>query len=319
VVYGENWIILGAFDREAKLHEDPREFQKALHDELLKTKNDFRRLLNQYQLFTELAQENTFDFVSFNQFVQYLLREVQISVRRNPDSAPGGLVYADGIFVYPRLIQKGPSSSFVGLRETLERRLRERAALLRLPLYFSEKPSPRGIPIYANAFKDQPNRLDIVLGNHMVIELKFSPKYDDAPSSIENESLADFVVGLLQSLLGVNAVHLSSKMPDPISKWASVPSLLFAGTSQLIIADRFQPAASIKSQKRWGRLFLTAEVVLLGAAFAFDQQAVRNVDNSALQTRNRLLISAGILGSVSALKAWFNIRGHNKMVKSRPQ
>jgi len=96
-----------------------------------------------------------------------------------------------------------------------------------------------------------------------------------------------------------------------ISKWESAPSLLLAGTSQLIVANRFQPT-SVKSQKRWGWLFLTAEAALLGAAFAFDQQAIRDVDNNALQTRNGLLIGAGSLGVISAVKAWFDIGGHNR-------
>jgi hypothetical protein len=104
---------------------------------------------------------------------------------------------------------------------------------------------------------------------------------------------------------------MTSDTIQKISKWQSLPSLLFAGTSQLIIAERFE-VSSIKPQKRWGLFFLATEAALLGSAIYFDQQAVRNLDNKDLRTRNGLLIGAGGLGVISAAKAWVDIGRHNK-------
>jgi hypothetical protein len=149
------------------------------------------------------------------------------------------------------------------------------------------------------------------------VNLQFMHSGQDL-TPLDAESGVEIVMLNLEALIprrpsGKPPIATSSLGPvQKISKWQSVPSLLFAGTSQLIIADRFE-TKSIKRQKRWGWLFLTAEAALLGAAFAFDQQAVRNVDNSALQTRNGLLIGAGGLGVVSAIKAWINIGSHNKV------
>jgi len=191
---------------------------------------------------------------------------------------------------------------------------------------------PNAVVLFGSAARENKRHLEIFMtiraeqkidsptDTLATIVLDFT-RFDEAMMPSQVETAVNTIMINLEALIprqrSINTT--GPKLPPAkISKWQSVPSLFFAGTSQLIIANHLQSSASIKSQKRWGWLFVVAEAALLGSAYYFDQRAISNTDNKDLKTRNGLLIGAGILGGVSALKAWLNIGSHNGSIKRQP-
>ncbi|NIT57770.1 MAG: hypothetical protein GWN00_16535 [Aliifodinibius sp.] len=154
------------------------------------------------------------------------------------------------------------------------------------------------------------------------IKLQFKPIQDSkAISSDQADAAAGFVTEAIKAFLGFNQYYFKeavekAKKLQPISYLNALPSLLLAGSSQLIISERVKPV-SMKSQKKLGWIFTGVQAALLGAAIYYDQRSIDRIDNDDLNWRNRFLIGAGITAIGSTLLSILKIENHNKEVRQQ--
>ncbi len=318
MVDGQDGFMLGSFEQTVSIPASLEEFKAALLQATLTTKEAFENSLSGYRRFERLLNEKTIHFYSFDRFKAFQLFDAQVAVRRHERPGSGRWLFADGIVIPKQFMQGDASQAFAGFRETLVRTLQQREALLGLPVRYAEQPSRNSLTLDAKATKadsTKPARLDVVVRSQslpvLTLELVFSSQKSGTQQATRNEYFAKYVAESVQALLGLNTIYPE---PQSIARWYSVPSLLFAGTSQLTIADKLRPE-SIKSQKRLGWLFAATEAAMLGAAFAFDRKAINGIDDGALAWRNRFLAGALATAVTSALASWIRIGKHNNKVR----
>ena len=143
----------------------------------------------------------------------------------------------------------------------------------------------------------------------------------DKIEAFQTERAIDVVESNLQVLIRVKPISnipIKSLLPPisqvRISPLEGVPSLLFAGTSQISIASRIN-----SNNPFWlratGIVFASAEIALLVNALRYDNKAIENTDNKALNKRNNFLLAAGGVALLSAGHALWKIVRHNKRIK----
>lgn len=307
-VVNDEGMILGIFHSENKMISDVNEFREQLILSLQNMKDEFSKSLIGCTQLDQLLGDFEFNVININQLKMLLLTHIKPTIRRHPKAAEFDWQEADGIFVYNPLIQDRDSEIYAGLRDTLLQRLHQRQSILQLPIYDSERTGPHNISISALAYS---NNLKVLIEPNLIVNFEFSEKSAQAPGKKEFSYIADFIVESIQTYLGS---HAKSSLPAYVSFYEAIPSFLFAGTSQFLLADKIEPQRPNKL-KTWSCLFGGAEIAALILAGYWDKQAVEKIDNEILCRRNWALGTAAAVAITSGIHAIYKICQHNKNLK----
>jgi hypothetical protein len=318
IVDGKQGIVISSHEGKILMPPTASDTKELLLKKFKRMKTNHEKIIAGYLRFEALLSTKGNRLLDLERFKAYLLFDAQIQVRRHQDPEEGNWVYADGIFIPGTFVPADADKIFTVFRDSLVKALEQRQHILYLPVYHEEQPSRHAIRVVGKTYNTEPDRLDVIFQSHgenvMTIELTFSRTENGNVPEDKLGYLAAYVVEAMRALLGGSLVPPQPYQHKHISWTNSLPSVLIPGSSQFLIASRVHPDSS-QGQRRLGMIFMGVEVAFIGAALYFDRQAINNLDDDALTTRNVLLGIAAVNGLASAVTAFFRIRNHNAKVK----